>query len=212
MEVVSASGVRDPEYRVGDFVKSRLQRNAPVNLYVGITFGEQIAHTMAAEADESGKVVIGQTVSFPLAKPLRDGVDSQIMIRAYDKRDQAQSSHKGDPLIGKAKICLGEVPYGTPARKSVDLERDAQQKKTLRPSKMPKMPEDSPETSSTQGPVFTGNSGEQSADPAAFRNSGDSQVHGVILLEYTVLPPPQNPVDMTLCVRKPWKALGICGP
>mmetsp|Transcript_101473 Transcript_101473/g.160452 ORF Transcript_101473/g.160452 Transcript_101473/m.160452 type:complete len:248 (+) Transcript_101473:53-796(+) len=126
VEVISASSLKDPEYRLGDFVKKTMKKAESIRLYVTITFGDQIKDTTVVETTDTGNVSINQRLVFLLNKEVTGG---ELMIRAYDKREQSHQV-KGHPLIGKARIVLRPPADEAFVEEVVELERSTSRQTT----------------------------------------------------------------------------------
>mmetsp|Transcript_21702 Transcript_21702/g.41556 ORF Transcript_21702/g.41556 Transcript_21702/m.41556 type:complete len:472 (-) Transcript_21702:31-1446(-) len=126
VEVIHLSGLRNPEYRLGDFAKRTLG-GEKLRPYIEVECesakvrtGELGAHDAMVDDEQAL-----ETVLLPLPRKSSENClrDLLIKFQVFDAR-QVQSFLRGDPLIGRASLSLGEESLGTPNVRTILLTRN----------------------------------------------------------------------------------------
>jgi hypothetical protein len=123
IEVLSAKGLRDPEYRLGDLTKG-LFGPAQVNPYVQVSFRGEVRQTRKVKAREDGNANFGEQLGFMLPCSLAEVDTLHVMV--YDARD-IQGILRGDALIGEATLRLSVSMDGRASMERIMLQRDGQE-------------------------------------------------------------------------------------
>lgn len=125
VEVIHLDGLCNPEYRMGDFAKrtlgaERLRPYIEVECESTKVRTGELGNVSAAlkEAEALG------TVLLPLPRKASETSlrDLSVTFHVFDAR-HVQSFMRGDPLIGRASISLGEESLGTPNVRTILLTR-----------------------------------------------------------------------------------------
>lgn len=103
VEVVTASNLHTPQYRVGDFTR-RLVSGAKAlrpNIYLQLQLGERTVRTDVAENARDNK-----SACFMSGRALfAYSGEIELCVRAYDQRG-VQALFRGDPLLGEGTVRL----------------------------------------------------------------------------------------------------------
>mmetsp|Transcript_81812 Transcript_81812/g.162371 ORF Transcript_81812/g.162371 Transcript_81812/m.162371 type:complete len:694 (-) Transcript_81812:176-2257(-) len=125
VEVFTADGLKNPEYRLGDISSRIVVGNPLIKPYAEASCAGHTKRTRVVQATRGGQAKFGEALLFLVPLALDNDIYDEgvkIELAVFDNRD-VQAVLRGDPLVGKGSLEFDGKSLATSARHQVDLLR-----------------------------------------------------------------------------------------